>query len=76
MAIAKKYKAAVALFDRDAQYTPTEAIDCAELLHFLLVRVRHFVLLLLQQAMPQQKHALPAPTLLVPTISLLKSKRE
>ena len=27
MAIAKKYKAAVALFDRDAQYTPTEAID-------------------------------------------------
>ena len=27
MALAKKYKAAVALFDRDAQYTPTEAID-------------------------------------------------
>jgi large subunit ribosomal protein L1 len=27
MPIAKKYKAAIALFDRDAQYTPTEAID-------------------------------------------------
>lgn len=27
MPLAKKYKAAIALYDRDAQYTPTEAID-------------------------------------------------
>jgi large subunit ribosomal protein L1 len=27
MPLSKKYKAAVALFDRDSQYTPTEAID-------------------------------------------------
>ena len=27
MPLSKKYKAAIALFDRDAQYTPTEAID-------------------------------------------------
>ena len=27
MPISKKYKAAIALFDREAQYTPTEAID-------------------------------------------------
>ena len=27
MPLTKKYKAAIALFDRDAQYTPTEAID-------------------------------------------------
>ena len=27
MPITKKYKAALALFDRDSQYTPTEAID-------------------------------------------------